>query len=328
MSNAGIPLITIHKGNPFYLKNALHHASYYNHDSDIILLGDAANKALERGNIHHHLIEDYMESANVFASKYKHMSMNQYDYELFCFQRWFIIQCYVKAHNLQEFFVFDSDVLLYCNVTSELKNFHNYDFILCNNRILSSTLMNQNSLNKFADFILQRYSDPIAFNELEIIYKSCFDEKGQLLKIEGVNDLTMVDLYLKHFSLRVLDLGIPVNGVFFDSKINSSDNFALDHRGLKKTIWINNLPYGIYGESKEKMRFCSMHFQGRSKMWQHKYLIDNKGCHLDPVPLSIRWIVFKAWIKKIINGLRKFRFYYKWLLTRFRIKLKNQKKPK
>lgn len=46
------------------------------------------------------------------------MSFNSYDFELICFKRWFILEDFMMQRRLQGAFVFDTDVMIYSDLTA------------------------------------------------------------------------------------------------------------------------------------------------------------------------------------------------------------------
>lgn len=306
-----IPLITFHQGNPFFLKHVLAHASYYNSDSIIYLLGDESNQHLKSENIKHFFIKDFYLSAQQFSSIYKHLSSNTIDFELRCFSRWFIIRDFMTAYNIDTAFVFDSDLLLFTNISEELKNVIDYDFTFCSQNTPISTILHLKSLNKFIDMLNYLYGTADGFEKLKKTYQeNFFNDRNERIKVGGISDMTMFDIYRTEVSDNVLDISIPRCQSCFDIGINNVDDFERKN-GYKKIHWINNLPYCRYGNEKTLVRMCSLHFPINTKFIQHRYYINSRGIHYKIIPLSILLPVLKALMKKGYNGMKHFSFYFK-----------------
>ena len=66
-------------------------------------------------------LQQYSIEANNFSTIYKHYSEDhspeRLNYELKCFQRWFILKEYMTAHNIEGMFYSDSDSVIVRNVT-------------------------------------------------------------------------------------------------------------------------------------------------------------------------------------------------------------------
>jgi len=70
-------------------------------------------------------INHYFKSANEFAKIYKYLtpsddgkiSLQHYEYELRCFQRWFVLKEYLEAQQSERIFYSDSDSVVFTNMT-------------------------------------------------------------------------------------------------------------------------------------------------------------------------------------------------------------------
>lgn len=91
-------IIFVHTGNAYYLELALSQAKISNPNADIILLGDKYNNKYPY--INHFLISDYFESAKEFSEVFFNYSPNKREYELFCFQRWFVIKDFLIRNKI------------------------------------------------------------------------------------------------------------------------------------------------------------------------------------------------------------------------------------
>ena len=157
------PIIFLHRGNSDYLAISLEQAKYTNPNSRIILLGDNLNSSIgTRVGVEHFLIDNYFNGANDFSKIYEHHSTNNYNYELFCFQRWFIISEFVKSQNIDSFIHIDSDVLLFSNLTenSVFNSFASkYDFMHAGHSPHTCFFNSINSLDLLCNFITSLFRD-------------------------------------------------------------------------------------------------------------------------------------------------------------------------
>ena len=119
-------IIITHRGNPPHLKYVLSQIAHTNPDANIILMGDESNKNCRFTK--HVFLKDYWNMANDFAQVYTHLNSTSVEYELFCYQRWFCVYEYMKAHNLEDVFSLDSDVLVYDNLNDLHALLKNYPF--------------------------------------------------------------------------------------------------------------------------------------------------------------------------------------------------------
>ena len=111
-----IPIIVIHRGTPFYLYPVLKQMRLFNPDNRICLISDGIPDGCDF--VEYHDINDYWDSSVEFDKIYLHLSSNPRDYEMFCFQRWFVIRDFVQKQGFEYFLCVDSDVLLYCDVNN------------------------------------------------------------------------------------------------------------------------------------------------------------------------------------------------------------------
>ena len=86
----------------------------FNQENRICLISDGIPDGCDF--VEYHDINDYWDSSVEFDKIYLHLSSNPRDYEMFCFQRWFVIRDFVQKQGFEYFLCVDSDVLLYCDV--------------------------------------------------------------------------------------------------------------------------------------------------------------------------------------------------------------------
>lgn len=263
-----IPIIFVHKGNPFFLYSVLKQAKRTNPNSDIILLGDKTNSKYKF--VKHYLIDDYFSSAEAFSKVYQHHSPNPYDYELFCFQRWFVIKDFVDR-NLgggAQFLYCDTDTLLYDDISLDFKRFQKYDMTICRTGTPCFTFFNLGIIAKFTDFIYQRFSS----QEGKKLINDYVAELKSKKRPYGISDMTTFSAYKNMNLNKVLEIDIPENGTSYCHNIGDKfDGYRMSGR-LMDIKMKNNLPYGFYLKDKAWIRFKGVHFQGAAKLVMYKYL--------------------------------------------------------
>lgn len=264
--NVDIPIIIVHKGNHFYLKKVIKQIRLFNKNNPIYLLGDKYNKKTK--DVNHYFISDYFLSAKEFEKKYIHMSSNLYGYELFCFQRWFIINEFVNEKKLHNFLCLDSDVLIYCNISEFFSEYLKYDHTTCSGWVPCFSLFSSISIHKFCNYITELYTKPEYISRLKQRYNNEFYRK----KPGGNSDMTAFEFYPKDVSSNVFDLVIPHNGVFWDENISLSNGFEVKN-GLKNIYWINDIPHCKSLQDGKLIRALGLHFQGKTKFIMYKYVL-------------------------------------------------------
>ncbi len=261
-------IIFIHRSNSNYLSYTLTQAKLSNAGARVILLGDTSNRY---ELIEHFLISDYFDSAHMFAQVYKHLSTNPIDYELFCFQRWFILKDLMQKHGIPCCLYLDSDVMLYADVIEEQKRLSDYDIALAGN-VPSSTYINSiNSLENFCQFVLHLYSDPATFQSIESIFK----QNLQNSLTTSISDMFAFQLYRNQHPEKVGELLEITHGSTYETGMTVSDGFQMLN-GAKKIDMIEGYPYGYLFDSNESVQFKALHFQGASKHLIKDFFVGNE----------------------------------------------------
>lgn len=257
------PIIFIHKGNPIYLQVALLQAKKICTD-EIFLLGDETNNF---NYINHFNISDY-DNTKELKSIYKHMSSNKYDYELFCIQRWFIIRDFCKKNGFEQFWVVDSDVLIYENLQNFLPYLENKDFSIIAKKGFfvgpQTSYFKTEVLEDFCNFIISCYKTK---TKLQTVYQKLQDEKN----ISGISDMVLLELYCDH-NKKYIDFDYSKDRNFlFDENINCPHGFEFKN-GKKNIKFKSNIPYArLNSEKHENLEFATLHFQGGAKELMLKY---------------------------------------------------------
>ncbi len=303
-----IPILIVHKGDSFYLEEVLRHVRLFNPENRICLISDPSTNHYDF--VEHFNIEMYMESAKAFEARYVHLSINPYDYELICFQRWFIIKDFIEQQNLEHFLCLDSDVLMYCNINETLSSLVNYDFTVCDKMGLGVNLFNKRSIVAFCSFMMDEYAD---------------QEKAQALKNKYGNicDMILFLAYQDKVSKNVFDLAKTIDGACFDTHIKDSFGYEMNGK-FKRIYWIDDRPYGKHLESGKYVRFNLLHFQGGAKHKMHKYLMTADKKHDTSLSNKLKWMLSpkrlksrRAEIKKLFSSKEMFIYMMK---SKLRIK--------
>lgn len=241
-----IPVVFIHKGKSDYLPIVIEQAEKRN---KVYLISD--------DNIH-----QYQDKAEQFKKLYTHMSTLPEQFELFCFQRWFILREWMKTNNFETVMYCDSDVLLFCDVTEEYKNWNQYEMTLLHRTALISSYITFEGLDLFCEFLLKTYSDKNKFEFRELVNK--WNLMQEFKMNGGVCDMTLLNRwhYLRT-PARIGEMMQVVNWTTFDHCINSDDgyemkdshkNYAFGFGYEKPYIWHNKL--------EQMVQFNSLHCQG------------------------------------------------------------------
>ena len=251
------------------MKYSFKQAQRFHPDTPIILLGDQSNSHYDM--VSHHLITDYSNGAQNFEKLYKHRSQNDYDYELFCFKRWFIIKEFIDKNGCcGSFICLDSDVLIYDNlncISSWLQE--GQRMTICNSNGPEYAFFDTSDvLATFCAFICKIYTDHDYSNLLDTFYS----DHVAAGRDGGVCDMTAFYHFSKENPALVADLHVIKNRTVFVDNFIISDGFVMDYgKRRKKVYWKNGSPYGIHIESGEYIRFLAIHFQGKAKKIMPRY---------------------------------------------------------
>lgn len=268
-------IIFVHKGNPRYLGLAINQARIFNPNCDIILLGDDSNKSVEGAC--HFAINDYMKDANEFNNIFFNVSPNRRSYELFCFQRWFIIRDFFKSHPQydDDFLYCDSDTLLYTDATYALDKMT--DYLLATEAWESPgfSFFKKGTLDDFCKTITWMYSSLEGLTTVKY-YANEFEHNDLL---QGISDMTAFLHYsTKKRSGKCLDAQIPSTLwrndkrlSCYDHNINMPDGFLTDMWNRKKIQFHDGMPYCRNEKTGENVLFNGLHFQGDAKYLMIKY---------------------------------------------------------
>ncbi|HPO49321.1 MAG TPA: hypothetical protein PLO89_03260 [Spirochaetota bacterium] len=250
----------IHKSNSDYLKYVLNQARYSNPKVKIYLIGDESNN--KYNFLTHANISDYFESSENFKKIYKHFSTNDYNYELLCFQRWFILKDFIKKNNIDgSFFYFDSDLMVYSDLQKDYDLLKKYKFSVCKTYGPQNTFfLNYSVLEEFCDFIEFMYKDSNFDREMNRIYKEMRDQDLP----GGISDMYALWRFYEKNQENAVDLGEIIDDGVFDNKINEDYGFETAC-GIKKLQWIKKEPYCFYPPLGRKIKLKAVHFQGGYK---------------------------------------------------------------
>jgi hypothetical protein len=285
-----LPIIFIHLGNSNYLLYTLYQAKKTNSESNVILIGDNSNQ--NYNFVEHKNMHDYTKDALNFSKIYKHYSVNPLEYELFCFQRWFILKNFMLASNIEKCLYIDSDIMLYANVTEEQKKFSNFDLTLS----LSTSphccfINNLNVLKDFCNFMVYIYTEPSEFNQMESNF-----ERG----IKTHSDMTIFWEFGKRKYAAIGEMSTIIDDSKFDHNINCSEQFEMCNE-MKNIYFLGEEPFCKSLSSGQQVKFNSIHFQGAAKKHIQNYfrgeiIIVGETYVILPFKLGeINLIIFPNW---------------------------------
>jgi hypothetical protein len=261
-----LPVILIHRGHHSYVQCAINQAVFMN-NSVIVISNCTYDNCINAP------IESLLNTSSVFSKFYTPLSTLG-DYELFCFQRWFILYEYMKNNNLREVFYIDSDVLLYTDVSKELDFFRNYIFTLVLKSVGCSSYFSFEGLTNVCDFMLGLYQNQNSYEFHKIA--SHFEIRQRFGLSGGVCDMTLLEYFGRYRCANgVGEMTFIRDGAVYDHNINDKDSFY-DFDGVKKFTFTDHLPYCHNSFINKLVQFKSIHFQGGSKALMEQHSTYNK----------------------------------------------------
>lgn len=339
------PIIILHKGNHDYLKICIKQAKYSNPDSRIILIGDNSNKKLAfDAGIEHYLIGNYFKSAFEFAKIYSHHSTNDYNYELFCFQRWFIILDFINSQGIDKFIHIDSDVLLFKNFYSDanyLCAIKKYDFLHCGYSAHTSVFNSKDVLLHFCDFINNMFLDKSFMSQFltkknsdKIIYKV---NNAIYYANPPLSDMCAVKFFALCDDVKSLDLSSVIldDGIMCNNFDVNAD-FAPFGRVCCVIYDKNNQPFFVSNNTSPLafIKAHSLHFQDQKKRLISLYSTYDKNEQIKTLAFSDRDLSYifnvqivkikKSLFMKMASALAKFLIPSKELRIKIRERLTGQ----
>jgi hypothetical protein len=256
----------VHKGSSDYLETTIKHAKMKNPNVNIILLGEDIDDEIT-SEIKYEKISSYNNYSIEFEKHYLHLSDKEYDYELFCIQRWFIILEYMEKNDIKTGFYQDSDVVLDFNV-NELKYDNKFWYCDFSGHTCAFTIDN---LKKICRFILSQYTEKEKLTELVEI-RSHMKHIDELEKWTNVTDMELLSLFIYSNREEVYNLGdTNINGIF-GFNINAQDHTNQFHMkkydfiGDKTKIYLfDNKLYVKNSVINKFERISSIHFHSNTK---------------------------------------------------------------
>ncbi len=303
------------------MEYTLRQAKYTNPESEIILIGDETNNKFPF--VTHVNMKDYFKSADDFAKIYKHYSTNPYNYELFCFQRWFVLKEFLENKKYEIIMVSDSDVMHYSNIANIYNTFYTkYDF--CALYPFSMNIVNiaicylkTSRIHEFTTFITLSFYDNNFHDRMK--YKWLQEIKKN--KVGAISDMTLITdfIHINCNNIKLASLNEVIRDSVFDNNINESSCFYLSEykfvKGRKFLKWVNGIPYGFNNLENKFIKFNCLHLQGPAKYltasfytgtnFKKKINFDVKFLILNTMAYLYKMLKIRYTLASLINFLNK-----------------------
>lgn len=251
-------IVFIHRGESWYLYYTVKQARKWNPAAPIFVVSDVRQRALERYATVVPL-QEHMAAANAFAHDYTHHSANPAAFELFCFQRWFILRSLMEAKALRRVVHLDSDVLCFTDFVGEFARLGDFDVGIVGFQGPQSMLI---SSPHFVKGLCERIVR--LFTEERAALAELFEKWRQNSPDTAVSDMHALHTFLAGSGLRSVDLSVVRDGAVYDDVIHESGGCEMSD-GIKKIEWRGNEPWVRQSRGGDAVRLKTIHCQGPSK---------------------------------------------------------------
>jgi hypothetical protein len=259
-------IVFIHKGYSSCLFASITTARESNPCGEIILIGDETNnipKILNALNCEHVNISKFESTAIKFAAIYRHDGNNSLGYELFCLQRWFILNDFlVTRPSKSKVLYLDSDAFLFEDASNVLSNMTS-NIALCHFISPAFTyIKNVKELDKFCTFVYESFLNIELYEKLVEFVKD-YSNQG----MPHISDMTLFGEYSSTKGSRAVgDLRSKDNSLtFYCDNFSYPQGMQMGLVGKRIEKDRNGNRYFINEESGIRHLAGGVHFQGMMK---------------------------------------------------------------
>lgn len=256
-----IPILFIHYGDTPYLKYTLDSAKHFNGDKEVFLLGDDQNKKYEKKlGIKHIPFASYnhTESVGWLNKNFKYVAganrQTEQDrrFELFCFKRWFYLYEFMKEHNLERCWYFDSDTLILSDLNKEEGKFDGYDITEQSNGSNMKGIIKFQQIKNFIKTINELFLDENYLKKQSVEFKN---EPNY-----AFCDMRAYQVFKETYTPKTIALKTIINGETHDENICQEDGLETEYdnyikRTIKKLYFKKN---NVYEKSKKTGEFIKL----------------------------------------------------------------------
>jgi hypothetical protein len=259
-----IPVVFIHKGYQDYLGYTLKQA---NKNNEVVLIGDT-NPSVNSRTFEFEPISNNFGECDEFRKHYQHLNTTPIDYEIFCYQRWFILKNYMEKNNKNVVFYADSDVMVFSDVTNEWRKFNQYDMTLLHRTAAIASFITLEGIRNLCKLIMDTYKDKNSYNYKKIA--SHFHVRRECGLAGGVCDMTLLEFF--HYCSdcgggpgKIGEMMQIIDDSTYDHNINVPDQGFDFKNGYKNYNIKEGIPYVFNHRLNKEIKFNSLHFQGGAK---------------------------------------------------------------
>lgn len=255
-----IPIYLVNRGRAEYVTDVLEHLRHSNPDSPIRYVTD---HAVGMDGIEDIDITSFMGEADNFAKVYRHLSVNRRDYELFCFQRWFVLRSIItRNRDAGPFMAFDCDVLAFANFTDYFSRrpckLTATGWMTPAASYFQTVSVLEALCRRICDFYVSKAPSIRENTNLEVYRRT----NGP-----HYSDMNFVGQLMGEF--QGTDTAKPWEGTAFDNNLNKAEGFETE-LGRKVVKFRDGRAFGKL-EGGDEIEFLTLHFQGQAKKWLSQF---------------------------------------------------------
>lgn len=293
------PIIFIHYGDAEFLKYTLGSLKFTNPNKRIILLGDNRNQYLAKLiGIEHYLFNDYSSGKEIelFDKVFKVIKGEKHDFDKtdgvdfwtkFVFRRWFNIYNFILLNNIDAFWIFDSDNLVFMDLAkfeTDLSQFDNTE--QCNGICMNGYISNQKTVKGYIEKINE------LFQREEYIQQQRDEFKTNTNY--AFTEMRAYAQYKKEEKIKTIRLTDNFKEIYFDDCVcfeHDMETVVLKNGKMIKQLYLGN-EGKVFVKSKfgEKLIPCA----NLNMSWVSNRLIERLYKHLKnrrkiniPVPMEM-----------------------------------------
>lgn len=250
-------VIEYHAHSDDYLAAHFESLRRYSPNTDIHIVGDDIVTKLVSNSKSR---EPYWNRLTELEAIFRNYSPNPDYFELTCIQRWFILYEYAKINGIHEFWSFDRDVLVFCDLETESKILGDITMTL---PVSTFFCRNAHLLVPWLDWIIELYKLPGA---LESVIPQMM-ARG----MPNVSDMNLAFWFWRDNQPLCLP-GTVIDGKAWDANLNLGEHGFKLVDGSKLIRFTDGLPES-YNEKQDRwMTMKTLHCHGRHKSRMAEYL--------------------------------------------------------
>jgi hypothetical protein len=265
------PLLFIHYGNSSYLPYVIKVAKRSNPHREIIFLGDEYNQYLTSLGVSHYHLDSLRDSPELryFNFLYPRIVNPRYPkskWAQFVLERWFMINTFIHANNIDRFWTFDSDTLILTDLALHEPVFAQYDCTSqCRGQLLLNGFVSRNE-------VVQRYVNKINDLLSDGDYVAGWQRKYENNPALFYNEMEAFAVFVERECIRHFRIAQIRDGAMFDDSITYDDGMETYKKTIKgrrvKKLYMRNGE--IYCRDRSSGSFIRMNILNLS--WMPKYV--------------------------------------------------------